>query len=88
LYNCFLSYALRWKLGGNPNILFFENMRATGKEIAEHVTRPEKVIPNSHVQARCVHLLFITHRCWNILKMVEVMRESRMVGKRMIVVLT
>jgi len=74
-------------LGHNPKIFLVITRRVTGKEIAEHVIRPAKVIPTLHVKARCVQLLIIIHRLWKVLKRVEDMRESRMVGTRMILVL-
>ena len=62
--------------------------RATGKDIAEHVIGPVKVIPASHVNARCAQFLIIIHRLWKVQKrVVEERRERRMVGKRMILVL-
>ena len=45
LYNCCLSNAFKLKLGHNLKIFVLEIKRATGKEIAEHVIRPTKVIP-------------------------------------------
>jgi len=44
-YNCCLSNAFKLKLGYNVKIFVVEMMRATGKETAEHVIRPTKVIP-------------------------------------------
>jgi hypothetical protein len=90
LYNCYLSNAFKLKLGYNVKVFLGEMMRATGKEIAEHVIRPTKVNPISHVNARCELLLIITHRLWKVLKRVEkreMGRERRMVCKRMILVL-
>jgi len=45
LYHCCLSNASTLKLGHNLKIFMLEMKRATGKEIAEHVMRPTKVIP-------------------------------------------
>jgi len=64
-----------------------ELKRATVQEIAEHVLRPEKIIPVGCVKARCAQLLINIHRLWKVLKRVEERRERRMVGKRMILVL-
>jgi len=89
-YNCCLSNAFKSKIGHNVKIFLVEMMRATGKEIAEHVSMLTKVIPTSRVKARREQLLIIIHRLWKILKRVEKMekrRERRMVGKRMILVL-
>jgi len=44
-YNCCLSNAFKLKLGHNVKIFVVEMMSATGKETAEHVIRPTKVIP-------------------------------------------
>jgi len=89
-YNCYLSNAFKSKLGHNVKIIVVEMMTATGKEIAEHVTRPRKVIRTSRVKARCEQLLIILHRLWKVLKRVEERekrRERRMGGMRMILVL-
>ena len=43
-YNSSLSNAFKLKLGHNVQLLLIEMKAATGKEIAEHVMRPEKVI--------------------------------------------
>jgi len=86
-YNCCLSNVFKLKLGHYAKIFWFKMKRATGKEIANHVIRPAKAIAAGHVKARCVQLLIIIHRLWNVLKRVGERRESRMVGKRMILVL-
>jgi len=89
-YNCCLSNAFKLKLGHNVKIFLVEMMRATGKEIAEHIIRPTKVIRASHVKARREQLLIIIHRHCKVLKRVEERektRERRMVGTRMILVL-
>jgi hypothetical protein len=62
-------------------------MRATGNDIPEHVIRPTKVIPASHDKASSAQVLTVIHSLWKVLKRVEVSRERRMVGKRMILVL-
>jgi len=85
--NCCHSNAFKLKVGQDLKIFFGEMRRATGKEIAEHVMRPVKVIPTSHVKARCVQQLIIMHRLWKVLKRVEERRGRRTVGKRMILVL-
>jgi len=61
-YNCWLSNAFKLKLGHDLKIFLVEMKRATGKEIAEHITRPAKVIPASRVKARCAQLLMIIPR--------------------------
>jgi len=90
LYNYCLSNAFKLKLGHNVKLFVVGMMRATGKEIAEHVIRLTKVIRASHVKARREQLLIIIHRHWKVLKRVEERekrRERRMVGTRMILVL-
>jgi hypothetical protein len=49
--------------------------------------RPVKVILTSCVQARCAQMLIVIYRLWKVLTRVEVRRERRMVGKKMILVL-
>jgi len=44
-YNCCFSNTFKLKLGHNVKIFRVKMMRATGKETAEHVIRPTKVIP-------------------------------------------
>jgi len=87
LYNCCLSNSFKLKHAHDLKIFLVEMKRATAKDIAEHITRPAKVIPPSRVKARCAQLLIIIHRHWKVLKSVEERREMRMVGKRMILVL-
>jgi len=89
-YNCCISNAFKLKLRHNVKIFGVEMKRATGKEIAEHVIGPTKVICASHVKARCQQLLIIIHRLCKVLNRVEereMSRERRMVGTRMILVL-
>jgi len=70
-------------------IFVLEMKRATGKEIAEQVIRPTKVIPLAVLRLdvrNCSSL----YRLWKVLKRVEERekrRERRMVGMRMILVL-
>jgi hypothetical protein len=51
LYNSDLSDAFKLKLGHDPKIFLVQRKRAPGKEIAEHVIRPAKVIPASRIKA-------------------------------------
>ena len=44
-YNCCLSNAFKLKVGHNVKIFVVEIMRETGKETAEHIIRPTKIIP-------------------------------------------
>jgi len=54
-YNSSISNAFKLKLGHNV-ILFLVDMKAaTGKDIAEHVMRPAKVIPASLVTVGYSH---------------------------------
>ena len=69
-------------------IFVVEMMRAAGKEIAEYVIKPAKVIPASRVQARREQLLCILERHWKVLKWLEEMRDRKKMGKRIIHVLT
>jgi hypothetical protein len=89
-YNCCLSNAFKLKLGHHMKTVLVEMLRATGKEIAEQIIGPTKVIPTSSVKARFEQLLIIVCRLWTVLKRVEERektRERRMVGKTMILVL-
>jgi hypothetical protein len=71
-------------LGNNPKIFLVEMKPAAGKEIAEPVIQPAKVIPTCCLKARCAQLLSVIHRLWMVLRTVEERRERRMVGKRML----
>ena len=48
-YSCCLSNACKLKLWHNVKIFSVEMMRAAGKEIAEQIIKPTKVIPASRV---------------------------------------
>jgi hypothetical protein len=48
-YNSSLSNAFKLKLGHNVNLFLVEMKPATGKENAEHIMGPAKVIPASRV---------------------------------------
>jgi hypothetical protein len=74
------------ELGHDSKISLVEVKRAIGKESAEHIIRPTQVIPGYHDKAICAQLLIILHRHWKVLTRVELRRERRMVGKRMILV--
>jgi len=54
-YNSSLSNAFKLKLGHNVQLLLREMKAATGKDIAEHVMRPAKVIPTSLVTVSYAH---------------------------------
>jgi len=85
-YNYCLSDAFKLKVGYDWNIFWIEMKNAAGKELAEHVIRPAKVIPTSYVKARCGQQIIIVHTPWNVQMIVEQRMERRMVGKRMILV--
>jgi hypothetical protein len=55
-YNISLSNAFKLKLGHDVQLFLIEMMAATGKEIAEHVMRPAKVIPTSLVTLSYPHV--------------------------------
>jgi len=54
-YHSSLLIAFKLKLGHDVQQFLKEMKAATGKEIAEHVMRPAKVIPASHVTVSYAH---------------------------------
>jgi len=56
-YNCSLSNTSKLKLGHNVKIFLVETKAATGKDIAEYVMRPAKVIPPSQFRGSEATLL-------------------------------
>jgi hypothetical protein len=54
-YNSSLSNAFKLKLGYNVNVFLVEMKAATGKDIAERVMRPAKVIPASLLLVSYAH---------------------------------
>jgi hypothetical protein len=54
-YNSSLSNAFKLKLGHDVKLFLVEMKAATGKDIAEHVIRPVKVIPASLVPVSYAH---------------------------------
>jgi len=54
-YNSSLSNAFKLKLGHDVQLLLIEMKAATGKDFAEHVVRPAKVIPASLVTVSYAH---------------------------------
>ena len=54
-YNSSLANASKCKLEYNEKLFLVEMKAATGKEIAEHVMRPAKVIPASLVTVSYAH---------------------------------
>ena len=61
-YNCYSSTAFKLELGQNLRIFFVEMRIAQGKESAEHVIRPAKVITTSCIKARYAQQLLIIQR--------------------------
>jgi len=56
-YNSSLSNAFKFKLGHNVKIFLVDMKAATGKDIAEHIMTPAKVIPASLVTVSYAPLL-------------------------------
>jgi len=54
-YSSSLSNAFKLKLGHNVNLFLVEMKAATGKDNAEHVMKPAKVIPASLVPVSYAH---------------------------------
>jgi len=87
-YNSSLSNAFKLKLGHNVQLFLVEMKAATGKDIAEHVIRPAKVIPASLVTGRYAPLLISILRLRRYrMKMKEWSMWRQQVGKRLTVVL-
>jgi len=69
-------------------LFLLEMKAATGKDIAEHVTRPAEVIPASLVTGRYAPLQISILRLWRYpMKMKEWWMRRQQVGKRLTVVL-
>jgi len=86
-YNSSLSNAFKLKLGHDVKLFVVDMKAATGKDIAEHVIRPVKVIPASLFPVSYAPLL-ICILTWGRERMK--MKEwwmRRQVGKRLTVVL-
>jgi len=61
-------------------LLLLDERRATGEGIAEHVIRPAKEIPASHVEAGHTQMKIIIQRNCNWLQWMEDWREGSMAG--------
>jgi len=86
-YYSSLSNAFKLKLGHDVKQFFVDMKAATGKDIAEHVMRPAKVIPTSHCTVIDVpQLISILGRRRYPRKMKESCM-SRHVGKGLIVLM-
>jgi hypothetical protein len=57
LYNSSHSNVFKLTLGHDVKLFFLDMDEATGKDIAEHVMRPAKVIPTRHITVSCAPLL-------------------------------
>jgi hypothetical protein len=87
-YNSPLSKAFKLKLGHNVKVFLIEMKAATGKNIAEHIIKPAKVIPASLDTASYAPQLVSILRLWRyLLKMNEWWMRRLQVGKRLTVVL-
>jgi len=85
-YNSSLSNAFKLKLGHDVKQFLVEMKAATGKDIAEHVIRPVKVIPTSLLPVSYAPLVIrILRLGMEPMKMKEWWMR-RQVGKRLIVV--
>ena len=54
-YNSSLSNSFNLKLGHNVKLFMLEMKAVTGKDVAEHVMRPAKVIPTNLFQVSYAH---------------------------------
>jgi len=87
-YNSSLSNAFKLKLGHNVQLFLVEMKAATGKDIAEHVIRPAKVIPASLDMVSYAPLLLSILRLQRYqMKMKEWWMRRQQVGKRLTVVI-
>jgi len=85
-YNSSLSNAFKLKLGHNLKLFFVEMKAATGKDIAEHIIRPVKVIPTKLVQVSYAPLLIRILRLRRELMKMNEWWMRRQLRKRLIVV--
>ena len=84
-YNSSLSNAFKLKLGYDVK-LFLVNMKAvTGKDIAEQVMRPAKIIPASVVTVCHAPPLFCILRLWRYSMKMKEWWMRWQVGERLIV---
>jgi len=86
-YNSSLSNAFKLKLGHNVKLLLVEMEAAKGKDSAEHVIRPVKVIPASLVLVSDTPQLICILRLRRGPMKIEERWLMRQVGKRLIVVI-
>ena len=86
-YNSSLSNAFKLKLGHDVKLFLVEIKRATGKDIAEHIIRPVKVIPASLVPVSYAALLIRILRLRRDRMKIKEWWIRRPVGNRLIVVI-
>jgi len=86
-YNSSLSNAFKLKLGYDGKLFLVEMKAATGKDIAEHIIRPVKVIPASLVPVSFASLLISILRRWREPMKMEEWWMRTQVGNKLIVVL-
>jgi len=61
---------------------------ATAEESAEHIIRPAKLISAGCIDAKYTGLQIIIHKLWKALMSVKELRERRIVGYRIVLVLS
>jgi len=87
-YNSSVSNAFKLKLGHNVQLFLVEMKAATGKDIAERIIRPAKVIPASLDMVSYAPLPIGIYRLQRYpMKMKEWWMRMQQVGKRLTVVL-
>jgi len=84
-YNSSISNAFRLKLGHNLKLFLVEMKAATGKDMAEHVIRPAKVIPASIIKVNYAPLLISILRLGRDLMNMNEWWMRRQVGTRLTV---
>ena len=82
-YNSSLSKAIKLKLGRNLKLFLVEMNTTTGKDIAEHVLRPAKVIPASLAPVSYAPLLISICRLQMDLMKINEWLMRRQVGLRL-----
>ena len=86
-YNSYLSNVFKLKLGHDVKLFLVDMNAATGKDIAEHIIRPVKVIPASFLPVSYAPLLIHILRLGREPMKMREWWMRREVGKRLIVVL-
>jgi len=86
-YNSSLSNAFQLELGHDVKLVLVEIKAATGKDFAEHIIRPVKVIPASLLPVSYAPLLIRILRLGGEQMKMKELWMRKQVGKRLIVVL-